>query len=142
MIFNGQYSFDEDDSDEGPGGNESDESSPPTSQEECEKSPDFIPPSHNSKLPAKKRRKISKSVPEPRKQPIQRKQQSIMRKQQPVMKKQPAWTIQGKHVHHDQQKGQLQSIKSSAPLRLRPKYSSSTLAHKTGSVSVRDMHLC
>ena len=54
------------------------------------------------------------------------------------MKKQTTLTVQGKHVDHDQQKGQLQSHKSSSPLQPRPKYSYSTLANKTGSISVWD----
>ena len=80
MIADGHYSFDEDDSDEGPEGNESDERSPPTSHEEPEKSPDFIPPYPNSKLPAKKRRENKLKCTECRKELVWRKQQLIMKK--------------------------------------------------------------
>ena len=59
FIHDEQYTI-VNDSDQGPEGNESDESSPPTSQEECEKSPDthersspnVIPPSPYSRSPA------------------------------------------------------------------------------------------
>ena len=52
--FDGRLYFAEDDSDKGTEGNESNESLPPNSQEEHEKSPDFIPPSPDAKLPPKK----------------------------------------------------------------------------------------
>ena len=108
---------------------EKDKNSQPTSQEEYEKSPDshersspnLIPLSPNAKSPANKRREIAKSVPVCRKQPTQR--------NQPVGRK---------HVHHDKQKGQLQSNISTASLQPQPKYSSSTLPHKVGNVSVQD----
>ena len=60
--FDGQYNFAEDDSDEGTEGNESDKSSPPTGQDVHDKSPDFIPPSPDAKLPPKKRKISNKEA--------------------------------------------------------------------------------
>ena len=92
ILQSGQYTFayGDDDSDDG---DESDEFSPSTSEDEREKSPENIPSSPKSKILPKKRMNI---LPKRTKQPVNGKGDNVIRKEQqePRIRRQQVRRIQ------------------------------------------------
>ena len=91
ILESGQYTFanGDDDSDDG---HESDEFSLSTSEDEWERSPEYIPPSPRSKILPKKRMKI---LPKRTKEPVNGKGENVIRKEQqePRIRRKPVVAV-------------------------------------------------